>query len=97
MQHTSAIITGDTLVGYLPSTFSHEEKLQSIQLVEATRRAIMRKLPIGFSYNGESRVVIPANLYLQDRTGTRITEIRHPITGYPNKMTVETRGARKAI
>lgn len=97
MQHTSAIITGDTLVGYLPSTFSHEEKLQSIQLVEATRRAIMRKLPIGFSYNGESRVVIPANLYLQDRTGTRITEIRHPVTGYPNKMTVETRGARKAI
>lgn len=97
MKNTSSAITGDTLVSYLPGTFWHEEKLASIKLVEDIRRAVMRRLPIGFSYNGESRIAIPANLFLQDKTGTRITEIRHPITGYPNKMTVETRGARKAI
>ena len=97
MKHSPTTITGDTLVSYLPSSFWHEEKLASIRLVEDIRRAVMRSLPIGFSYNGESRIAIPANLFLQDKTGTRVTEIRHPVTGYPNKMTVETRWARKAI
>lgn len=91
------IITGDTLISYLPSTFSHEQKLSSIKLVEDIRWAIMRKLPIGFSYNGDSRIVIPASLYLQDKTWTRVTNITHPVNWYPNKMTVETRWARKAV
>lgn len=97
MKHSPTIITGDTLVSYLPSTFSHEEKLASIKLVEDIRRAVMRRLPISFSYNGESRIVIPANLFLQDKTWTRVSNITHPVSWYPNKMTVESRGARKAI
>jgi hypothetical protein len=97
MKNTSHTITGDTLVSYLPSTFSHEQKIASIGLTQDVRYAVTKRLPIGLNYNGEKRIVIPANLFLQDKTGTRVTEIRHPITGYPNKMTVETRGARKAV
>lgn len=97
MKNTSSAITGDTLVSYLPNTFPHEQKLASIGLTQDVRYAVTKRLPIGLSYNGERRIVIPANLFLQNKTGTRITEIRHPITGYPNKMTVETRGARRAI
>lgn len=97
MKNTSPVITGDTLVSYLPSTFSYEQKLASIRLVEDIRSTIIRKLPIGLIYNNEPRIITPANLFLQNKTGTRITEIRHPITRYPNKMTIETRSARRAI
>lgn len=97
MKNTSSTITGDTLVSYLPNSYSHEQKLASIALTQDVRYAVTKRLPIGLSYNNEPRIVIPANLFLQNKTGTRVTEIRHPITGYPNKMTVETRGARRAI
>ena len=91
------IITGETLMQYIPAHRTHEEKLQHIQLTEAVRRAVIQKLPIGISYSGDHRIVVPANLYLQDKTKGTLTSITHPVTGYPNKMTVETRWARKAI
>jgi hypothetical protein len=62
------LITGDDIISYLPASFSHEQRIQSISNVETIRKHIIQKLPIAFRYGGIDRIVAPGSLYLQDGT-----------------------------
>jgi hypothetical protein len=91
------LITGDDIASYLPPSFSHEQKLQSISNVETLRKHITQKLPIALIYNKIHRIIVPGSIYLQHRTSAQSAQITHPIHWYPHKMPVEWGWARRAV
>ncbi len=92
---STTLITGDDIASYLPPSFSPEQRIKSIWLIEQVRLHISQGLPIAFRYGGTDRIAVPASLYLQHRTRGQSAKITHPTTGYPHQLSVESAWARR--
>jgi len=64
----SLIIDGKDIEPYMSSGFSDTQKEQLFQLVTSVQQAVADQMPIGFSFYGNSRVVLPHNVFLQNKT-----------------------------
>lgn len=53
---------------YMPSEFSDTQKEKLFQLLTSVKKAVINQMPIGFSFYGNSRVVLPHNVFLQNKT-----------------------------
>lgn len=52
----------------MPSEFSDTQKEQLFQLIISVQQSVSNHIPIGFSFFGNSRVILPHNLFLQNKT-----------------------------
>ncbi|NRH21113.1 hypothetical protein HOO68_03650 [Candidatus Gracilibacteria bacterium] len=52
----------------MPSEFSEKQKEQLFQLILAVQKSVASHIPVGFSFFGNSRVILPHNVFLQNKT-----------------------------
>jgi len=73
----SLTIEGKDIEPYMPSEFSDTQKEQLFQLILAVQQSVSNHIPVGFSFFWNSRVILPHNLFLQNKT-SRTPPIFHP-------------------
>lgn len=64
----SLIIDEKDIEPYMPPDYSDTQKEQLFQFVLSVRQAVVDQMPIGLSFYGNTRVVLPHNVFLQNKT-----------------------------
>lgn len=89
------ILNGVNLEPYMPARFSDDKKEQLFTLTQSISESVNNQIPIGFSYNEHTRLVLPHSLFAQQKTHATVHEVKKPLIG--TKMRFFRNGARKAI
>lgn len=95
--NTHQVLDGHTIAGYLSRSLPREKKIQALRVTADIRWAIINKLPIAISYHGVNRLIIPASLYLQEKTWSYSRKIADIQRWYPSMKTIDSPWARRAI
>jgi hypothetical protein len=80
----------------MPRDFSTTKKDNLHKLTLAIMEKVEKQLPVGFSYDKNSRLILPHSVFLQQKTPNTVTEIRKP-QNIKTRMRFYKNWARKAI
>lgn len=86
-------IAGNNIEPYMPKRFSEMNKERLWEVVQEVATRIEQNLSMGFQYNGVTRLVVPASLYLQEQT----IAAANSITKWAKRIPISRWGARKAL
>ncbi len=92
----SLTINDKDIEPYMPRGMSDGKKEDIYHLTNQISDAVSSQLPIGLSYDGNSRLILPHSLFLQDTTPSSMSEVRRPWHIH-TRMKFYTQGARRAI
>lgn len=91
------ILNGVDIEPYIPNHLKSDKKEQVFHLAQSIQVAVDSRLPIGFSYNDKTRLILPHSLYTQDKTPRIQASVNRKTLGFRTKMKFYNNGARRAI
>lgn len=72
------VIDNNDIEEYIPRHFSSTKKEQVHKLTLDVMDRVSKQLPVGFSYDNNSRLVLPHSIFLQQKTPNTVSEIKKP-------------------